>query len=84
MYAQHKVCLVEGCKAPTHGKSYCRAHIKDKAKYMVISSDQRAHMRSNCCNARCTDGAPHEYGKQYCLRCKSPCIWHPSGLLRGV
>ncbi|MEI8230405.1 MAG: hypothetical protein WCG83_04695 [Candidatus Peregrinibacteria bacterium] len=78
MYSpQHKNCLVDGCTTPTHGKSYCRIHIKDRVKNMVITTEQRSHMRSDCCGALCTEGVQHEYGKQYCGKCKNGCVWAP-------
>jgi len=82
MHHQHKACLVDGCTTPTYGKTYCRAHIKNKLKSVVITEDQRSHMRSDCCDAHCIDGTRHEYGKQYCVKCKAACLWHPSMLLR--
>ncbi|MDD4319578.1 MAG: hypothetical protein PHW10_04630 [Candidatus Peribacteraceae bacterium] len=74
---QHKACLVDGCTAPTYGKTYCHEHIKNKGKAAVITADQRLHMRSDCCEALCVDGPRHEYGKQYCAKCKAGCLWHP-------
>ncbi|MEK7218189.1 MAG: hypothetical protein AAB728_01850 [Patescibacteria group bacterium] len=71
-----KCCLVEGCSAQTHGKPYCHAHGKDRGKTVLISTEQRARMRSDCCNAPVTDGQRHEYGRQYCLKCKGACCWH--------
>ena len=80
-HQQHKSCLVDGCTAQTHGKTYCHAHIKNKGKVEVISDAQRSHMRSDCCNAPCLDGPRHEYGRQYCRKCKAGCCWHPHVLL---
>ena len=77
-------CLVEGCTAQTYGKSYCRAHNKNRVKTVVISDEQRAHMRSDCCDAHCIDGTRHEYGKQYCTKCKGACLWHPHALAKTV
>ena len=72
----YKACLVDGCTGRTYGKAYCRKHIKLKAKSVVYTVAQRAQMRSSCCNASCMEEKSHEYGKQYCTKCKQPCCWH--------
>ncbi|MFA5799913.1 MAG: hypothetical protein WC840_03050 [Candidatus Peribacteraceae bacterium] len=73
----NNVCKVHGCRSPSQGKSYCRRHTpKGRAGGMVFTVERRSHMRSVCCNAACADGKQHEYGKQYCGRCKEPCCWH--------
>lgn len=77
---QYKSCTVAECDArPVRGKPYCHAHLKDQGKPKVISRDQRAKMRSDCCNAAVTEGEQHDYGKQYCDKCKHACCWHPEG-----
>jgi hypothetical protein len=68
---------VDGCTAQAYGKPYCHAHMKNKGKVTTITDAQRSHMRSDCCDAHCTDGPRHEYGKQYCSKCKAGCLWHP-------
>jgi hypothetical protein len=76
----YKACLVDGCSEQTYGKPYCHKHAKNKGKVTLITSDQRRFMRSDCCDATCVDGPKHEYGKQYCTKCKAPCLWHPHTL----
>jgi hypothetical protein len=70
-------CAVDGCTNHAHGKAYCHTHMKDKGKSTVITDAERLHMRSDCCEAACIDGPRHDYGKQYCAKCKQACCWHP-------
>ncbi|MDO8648787.1 MAG: hypothetical protein Q7R81_03305 [Candidatus Peregrinibacteria bacterium] len=79
-HTPHSSCLVDGCTANTYGKQYCRTHIKGNRTPVVITDEQRTHMRSDCCNAACADGKRHDYGKQYCAQCKQACCWHPNTL----
>ncbi|MFH0770801.1 MAG: hypothetical protein V1926_05525 [Candidatus Peregrinibacteria bacterium] len=69
----HTTCKAQGCRSPSHGKLHCRRHALKEIT--VITPDQRAHMRSLCCSALCEAGKHHEYGNQYCGKCKEPCCW---------
>lgn len=75
MYTSKKQCIVEGCHQQTRGKDYCGKHLKGKKVAVVISSEARRSMRSGCCSAACTQGKRHEYGEQYCAKCKEACSW---------
>ncbi|HBH19606.1 MAG TPA: hypothetical protein DEB30_05420 [Candidatus Peribacter riflensis] len=68
---------MNGCRSPSHGRSYCHKHAKiGRENGVVFTPEQRSHMRSLCCGAACTAGAQHEYGNQYCQKCKTACCWH--------
>ncbi len=69
------VCKVEGCKGQTRGKEYCGKHMRGKKVPVVITAAARLNMRSSCHNAACEHGEKHEYGQQYCSKCKQACQW---------
>ena len=75
---KYKVCRVDGCTSKTYGKEYCHAHIKEHGRPAAITKEQRSLMRSDCCEGHCDDGERHEYGRQYCAKCKAACLWHPA------
>lgn len=56
------------------GKLYCSKHLLTHGKQKMTKETQ-ALLRSHCCSAPCTVGVKHEYGEQYCAKCKLTCIW---------
>ncbi len=74
---KYKVCIVDGCGRASHGKAYCGTHLKGRSTSAPITAAVLSSMRSMCCDATCTTGDPHEYGKQYCEKCGSACMWRP-------
>lgn len=77
MYAaKRKNCAIEGCtdrQAPR--KEYCWKHLNERKETAGITKEMRPHMKSSCCGVSCTQGEDHEYGKQYCNKCKQACMW---------
>ena len=73
--AKHTRCIVEGCGKETKGKAFCTMHLKDKSRKLTVPAAQQKTLRSLCCDAVCTKGERHEYGEQYCGKCKEPCLW---------
>jgi len=65
---------MKGCGKASHGKQYC-AHHMNIAVRRQLPGELRAAIRSDCCNAKCVSGKPHENGEQYCTKCKQPCCW---------
>ncbi len=67
-------CPIGQCGVATGGKPYCPKHmdVKERRK---LSSSLRSLIRSDCCEAACTQGDLHEFGEQYCTKCKKPCCW---------
>ncbi len=76
--AVKNACLIKDCKGRTDGGNYCKKHIKGKKPPTVITAEARLFMRSQCCKAACEHGKRHEYGEQYCAKCKEPCEWRVS------
>ncbi len=74
MQKHYETCLVAGCGKATQGKQYCSKHASPNQR-RSLSTDLRALIRSECCDAKCTIGEVHEYGEQYCTKCKQPCCW---------
>jgi len=72
---EKKICDAEGCGLkPLRGKSYCSKHLATHGK-QKMTKEMQLMLRSACCNVACTVGERHEYGEQYCSRCKQGCIW---------
>ncbi len=67
-------CPAKGCGKPSHGKPYCLRHVT-AAQRRVLPQEVLRNIRSLCCEASCTSGPVHDYGEQYCSKCKEPCPW---------
>jgi hypothetical protein len=74
IHKKHVICRVIDCGKATDGKQYCvkLMNIDERRK---LPTDMRATIRSSCCGAKCTVGEAHEYGEQYCSKCKQACAW---------
>ena len=74
IHKKHVICRVIDCGKATDGKQYCvkNMNIDERRK---LPTDMRSTIRSACCGAKCTIGEPHEYGEQYCSKCKEACAW---------
>ena len=86
LYTQKKNCTAEGCTLKQlKGKLFCGKHLPIHGRQKMTKETQ-ALVRSNCCNASCSVGEKHEYGEQYCNKCKLTCIWKlaSAGTARAV
>ncbi len=45
------------------------------AQRRVLPAEVLLNIRSLCCEAKCKAGPVHDYGEQYCSKCKEPCPW---------
>lgn len=82
-----KHCKIRGCKRPYYAKGYCqldylaqRRRSKTQRKEAVKEGRAARSLRnyvmiSACCKRTVSEGAVHEYGKQYCDKCKEACLW---------
>ena len=71
-----KTCISDGCEhKQARGKQHCWRHLKELKAKQVMSKEDQALIRSQCCHAACTIGEKHEYGEQYCKKCEQACIW---------
>ena len=59
----------------SQGRSYGPRQFRGPKPAVVITKEIRATMRSSCCQAGCVAGEKHEYGEQYCAKCKQACQW---------
>lgn len=76
---QHERCTLAGCKSEHYAKGLCRYHYQRERSRAKVEGRfglaRSTHMLSECCRKPVKEGEPHEYGKQYCTACKSPCLW---------
>lgn len=71
-----KNCTAEGCgHKPARGKRLCIQHLNELKEKQKMTPAMQMLIRSNCCSAGCVIGVKHEYGEQYCKKCKEGCVW---------
>lgn len=81
-----KKCKIRGCKRPYYAKGFCQLdYLSDRRRQKaakkaskqtpVVMSSSRYVMTSYCCRKPVQEGEQHEMGKQYCTKCKEPCLW---------
>jgi hypothetical protein len=68
------ICLVADCGKVCDGRQYCKEHATPEQR-RAIKSHLRTLIVSDCCEAACTKGEGHDYGEQYCSKCKLACCW---------
>ncbi len=77
---QHDRCTMKDCGADHYAKGLCRAHYqKQRSKSidqkMGMKPRKKRMMLSVCCSKETMEGPAHDYGSQYCGKCKQPCYW---------
>lgn len=75
----HTKCTIKNCSGKHVAKGLCGKHYQQyRTEHMMSMPRRKNTLLSVCCSKEIYEGPAHDYGKQYCSKCKEPCYWKSS------